>query len=104
MGEKELLLKKAWQGLNHLLSIGHIDETFIDLLYFIKNINEDNNLVIGLSDKETQELFDEENTGKPETIEMRGELLEQFKNMEKSMVISVGDFDLDELIKKLFGD
>ena len=40
MGEKELLLKKAWQGLNHLLSIGHIDETFIDLNVF-KGTKED---------------------------------------------------------------
>lgn len=59
MGENEALLKKAWQGLNHLLSIGYIDETFIDLLYFIKSINEDN-LQIGLTNNEVEDLFDED--------------------------------------------
>lgn len=59
MGENEVLLQKAWEGLNHLLTIGHINETFVNLLYFIKSINEDN-LQIGLTDNEVKDLFDED--------------------------------------------
>lgn len=59
MGENEVLLQKAWEGLNHLLTTGQINETFIGLLYFIKSINEDN-LQIGLTDNEVEDLFDED--------------------------------------------
>ena len=59
MGENEVLLQKAWEGLNHLLTTGQINETFIGLLYFIKSINEDN-LQIGLTDNEVKDLFDED--------------------------------------------
>lgn len=59
MGENKVLLQKAWEGLNYLLDIGQINETFIGLLYFIKSINEDN-LQIGLTDNEVEDLFDED--------------------------------------------
>lgn len=59
MGENRVLLQKAWEGLNYLLDIGQINETFIGLLYFIKSINEDN-LQIGLTDNEVEDLLDED--------------------------------------------
>lgn len=59
MGENEALLQKAWEGLDHLLTRGYINETFIGLLYFIKSINEDN-LQIGLTDNEVEDLLDED--------------------------------------------
>lgn len=77
MGENEALLKKAWQGLNHLLSIGHIDETFVDLLYFIKSINEDN-LQIGLTDNEVEDLLDEDNV-KTDLLSVGDGLFEQLQ-------------------------
>ena len=59
MGENKVLLQKAWEGLDHLLTRGDINETFIGLLYFIKSINEDN-LQTGLTDNEVKDLFDED--------------------------------------------
>ncbi len=104
MGENEVLLQKAWEGLNYLLDIGQIDDTYIQLLYFIKNLNEDNNLVIGLSEKEMEELFDEEGTNEPGILSMGEGLFEKLKHLENSMVISIGDIDLGELFKKLNED
>ena len=63
MGENKVLLQKAWEGLNYLLDIGQINETFIGLLYFIKSINEDN-LQIGLTDNEVKDLLDEDDIEK----------------------------------------
>ncbi len=104
MGENEVLLQKAWEGLNYLLDIGQIDDTYIQLLYFIKNLNEDNNLVIGLSEKEMEELLDEEDTDEPGVLSMGEGLFEKLKHLENSMVISIGDIDLGELFKKLNED
>ena len=104
MGENEVLLQKAWEGLNYLLDIGQIDDTYIQLLYFIKNLNEDNNLVIGLSEKEMEELLDEEDTEEPGVLSMGEGLFEKLKHLENSMVISIGDIDLGELFKKLNED
>lgn len=63
MGENGVLLQKAWEGLNHLLIRGHINETFVNLLYFIKSINEDN-LQIGLTDDDVKDLLDEDDIEK----------------------------------------
>ncbi len=104
MGENEVLLQKAWEGLNYLLDIGQIDDTYIQLLYFIKNLNEDNNLVIGLSEKEMEELLDGEDTDEPGILSMGEGLFEKLKHLENSMVISIGDIDLGELFKKLNED
>lgn len=104
MEVKEIMLLKACEGIDMLLSKGQIDDTYIQLLYFIKNLNEDNNLVIGLSEKEMEELLDEEDTDEPVVLSMGEGLFEKLKHLENSMVISVGDIDLGELFKKLNED
>lgn len=101
MGENEALLKKAWQGLNHLLSIGHIDETFIDLLYFIKSINEDN-LQIGLTDNEVEDLLDEDSV-KADLLSVGDELFEKLQrlqnlqDLEKVSIFTLKEFPLEEI-------
>lgn len=109
MEVKEIMLLKAYEGIDMLLSKGQIDDTYIQLLYFIKSLNEDlnedDNLVVGLSDKKMEEIFDEEDTDEPEILSM-GEGL--FKNLENyiknSTIISIKDIDLEELFKKLNED
>ena len=118
MGENEVLLQTAWEGLNHLLTIGHINETFIDLLYFIKSINEDN-LQIGLSDNEVEDLLDEDSVktellsvgdGVFEKLQQR---LQNLQDSEKVSIFTLKEFPLEEInghmakiweeaIKKLF--
>lgn len=102
MGENEVLLQKAWEGLNHLLTTGQINETFINLLYFIKSINEDN-LQIGLSDNEVEDLLDEDSVktellsvgdGVFEKLQQR---LQNLQDSEKVSIFTLKEFPLEEI-------
>ena len=101
MEVKEIMLLQACAGIDMLLSKGQIDDTYIQLLYFIKSLNEDNNLVVGLSDKEMEETIDEEDTDEPVVLPMDEELFEKIKNLGNHMVISIGGIELEEYLKKL---
>ena len=101
MEVKEIMLLQACAGIDMLLSKGQIDDTYIQLLYFIKSLNEDNNLVVGLSDKEMEETLDEEDTDEPVVLPMDEELFEKIKNLGNHMVISIGGIELEEYLKKL---
>ena len=72
MEVKEIMLLQACEGIDMLLSKGQIDDTYIQLLYFIKSLNEDNNLEVGLSDKEMEEIFDEDVIVEPRILSMGG--------------------------------
>ena len=102
MEVKEIMLLKACEGIDMLLSKEQIDNTYIQLLYFIKSLNEDDNLVLGISDKELEELLDKEDTDEPGVLSIGEELFEKLKNLENSMVVSIGDMDLKEIFDELF--
>ena len=101
MGENEVLLQKAWEGLNHLLTTGQINETFIDLLYFIKSINEDN-LQIGLTDNEVKDLLDEDSV-KTDLLSVGDGLFEKLQrlqnlqDLEKVSIFTLKEFPLEEI-------
>lgn len=117
MEVKEIMLLKAFEGIDMLLSKGQINDTYIQLLYFIKNLNEDNNLVIGLSDNEIEDLLDEDSV-KTDLLSEEDELFEKlqilqnFQDLEKVSILKLkgppseemGDHMvkiLEEAIKKL---
>ena len=103
MGENEVLLQKAWEGLDHLLTRGHINETFISLLYFIKSINEDN-LQIGLTDNEVKDLLDEDNV-KTDLLSVGDgvfEKLQRLQNLQDTEKVSI--FALKELPSEEIND
>lgn len=103
MGENEALLQKAWQGLNHLLSIGYIDETFIDLLYFIKGINEDN-LQIGLTDSVVEDLLDEDSV-KTDLLSVGDGVFEKLQRLQNLPDLEkVSMFTLKELLPEEVDD
>lgn len=101
MGENEVLLQKAWEGLNHLLTIGHINETFVNLLYFIKSINEDS-LQIGLTDNEVEDLLDEDSV-KTDLLSVGDGLFEKLQRLqnlqdsEKVSIFTLKEFPLEEI-------
>ena len=101
MGENEVLLQKAWEGLNHLLTIGHINETFVNLLYFIKSINEDS-LQIGLTDNEVKDLLDEDSV-KTDLLSVGDGLFEKLQrlqnlqDLEKVSIFTLKEFPLEEI-------
>lgn len=80
MEVKEIMLLKAFEGIDMLLSKGQINDTYIQLLYFIKNLNEDNNLVIGLSDNEIEDLLDEDSV-KTDLLSEEDELFEKLQRL-----------------------
>lgn len=104
MEVKEIMLLQACEGIDMLLSKGQIDDTYIQLLYFIQSLDEDNNLEVGLSDKKMEELLDEDVIIEPRILLLGKELFEKLKDLENSIVISIGDIDLEEFIKKLNED
>ena len=103
MGENEVLLQKAWEGLDHLLTRGRINGTFIGLLYFIKSINDDN-LQIGLTDNEVEDLLDEDSV-KTDLLSIGDgvfEKLQRLQNLPDLEKVSI--FTLKELLPEEVDD